>query len=84
MITYPNAEHRRENEAAKRRAQKALETLISEANRLHYDISQDRHRDADDAQIITDATRQVTANLAILGALHDVREWAAADAKEGQ
>lgn len=81
-IAYPNAEHQREDQAARRRAKAALELLISEANRLHFAISQGGRVDGDDAQQLADGTRKATANFGVIGALADVREWHAADQAE--
>ena len=82
MTTYPNREHENADKTARRRALKALEDIRGEAERLHFDISYDRDRDGDDTQKLSDLARRVTQNLAVLGALREVREWHAADQKD--
>lgn len=84
MTSYPNAEHRKAEGAAKRRALKALEDIRGEANDLHYKVYENQRVDADEAQTIAGKVRDLIGYLAELGTLHDVLEWHAADQKEGQ
>lgn len=79
MTSYPNREHEAADKAAMRRSLAALSSIISEANDLHYRLSQDQRVDADDAQTINSKVRDLTGYLAELGTLRDVREWHAAD-----
>jgi hypothetical protein len=80
---YPNAEHKRADEAARRRALKAVTDIEAEAfglrKRLERGIIQDVRVDADDTQALYDNLRKLTGHLAELGTLYDVREWHAAD-----
>lgn len=79
MSTYPNREHQKADEAAKRRALKALDDIEAEAKLLRRVISDNRRVDGDDSRAIAGIVRDLTVHLSILGALYEVREWDAAD-----
>jgi hypothetical protein len=79
MTTYPNREHQAADQAAMRRALKALTDIKGEAEDLHLRLSRDQRVDADDAQTITGKVRDLIGYLAELATLRDVREWHAAD-----
>ena len=83
MTDYPNREHEIADKAAKRRAIRALDEIVNEAGILRRKLDNAAWVDGDDTQILTDRTRELTKNLAILGALDEVRDWHAADVAAG-
>jgi hypothetical protein len=74
MTTYPDHEHENADKAAERRALKALKDIDYEVATLRRKI-ENGTADGDDTGILADRVREVTAQLAILGAFRDVREW---------
>jgi hypothetical protein len=83
-VVYPNKEHEKADQAARRRALTALADIVQEADYLRRKLEREDHPhvDADNAQVISGKLRDLVSNLAILGALADVREWDAADKQE--
>lgn len=77
MTDWPNREHRNEDEAARRRALKALADIEYEIGILRRRIDNGTVH-GDDTGILTEKTRAVTQHVAVLGALREVREWDAA------
>lgn len=82
MTDYPNAEHENDDQRARRRALGGLADLAGEAALLRRSLKDGRDLDGDDTQVLTDLLRKLTRDLSILGALREVREWHAADARE--
>ena len=83
MTDYPNREHENADKAARRRALNALNDIEGEVAYLRLRIAGDL-ADGDDTSTVAQRTTDVTRQLAILGALREVREWHAADAREAQ
>lgn len=83
-MIYPNHEHEKEDKAARRRAEAALDALITSANLIKGALLRDNAGqdyssvDADNANVLYEYLAKVTKNLAIVGALAEVREWEAA------
>ncbi len=82
MTEYPNREHENTEKAARRRATDALGIMIIDAQDLARKLTGWKDVDAQDAQRFHELSGKVTANLAILETLRDVREWHAADLVE--
>jgi hypothetical protein len=84
---YPNREHQNQDRAARRRAAQALDEIEAEAGILRRKLAgADNPRstvDGDDTQLIAGKVRDLTAQLAIIGVLRDVRAWHALDHAEG-
>jgi|GEM_PF-2976442 len=79
---YPNREHQNADQAARRRALKALDDMYSEVEILRQRIQRGRV-DGDDTQRIASLARDITQHVSVLGALGEVREWHAADVAAG-
>lgn len=83
---YPNREHQKADETARRRAMAELDAIMAVAHDLRrkvWDgITTDRRVDADDAQVIQGHMAKLPGLLAELGTLYDIREWHAADQAE--
>ncbi len=84
MTHYPNREHKKADDAARRRALKALDDLGDEIRlmRAVLERGSDYRVDGDMTQTMAGKVRDLTDYLATLAALYDVREWAAADQAE--
>lgn len=84
MTSYPNREHKNENESALLRAIGNLNAIAEEVRTLKLKLEGDYGRSvfADDAQVITTKARELTRDLTMLEVLRNVREWHAADALE--
>lgn len=76
---YPNREHQRADERARRRAKTALESIETTAGYLIAKLENGYRLDADDTEGLSDLLRKLTGHLAEIGTLYDVREWHAAD-----
>ena len=83
MTAYPNREHENADKAARRRAVKALEGIAEETAILSRKLANGIRVDGDDSQTINGLVSALTVQLSVLGALHEVREWDAADRAEG-
>ena len=85
---YPNREHANADRAARRRAHKALDEIEAEAanlrRRLKLADNPLSSLDGDDAQLLAGQLRALTAELAIIGILRDVREWHQADRADAE
>jgi hypothetical protein len=75
---YPNREHRKADEAARRRALARLDLIETEVRMLRRRIGQGQAGGEDTATLMTHV-RDLTEYLAILGVLNEVRDWHAAD-----
>lgn len=81
MPDYPNREHKNADEAARRRALTSLRALIEDAETLIRRIESGGYEPhGEDGTRFTSQAVKLTANLAYLEQLRDVREWHAADA----
>lgn len=80
---YPNREHQNADRAAHRRAHAALNGIEAEVRALRQRLEAADNPlsilDGDDTQLIVSRVRDLTAELAIIGMLRDVREWDKAD-----
>lgn len=76
---YPNREHKKADDAARRRAMAAADGLMADALAIRKEVERGIRVDADDAQGLADNFRKLVGHLAEIGTLHDVREWDAAD-----
>lgn len=83
MTTYPNREHENADKAARRRAIQAASDLFDYATQLHRQLVGGQ---VPSPQMIPlqELTANITANLAVLETLRDVREWHAADQADVQ
>jgi len=85
-VSYPNREHQKADERARRRALEALSHIEGDAfdlrKKLERSFLSPVHVDADDVQGLSDNLRKLTGCLAELGILYDAREWDAADKAE--
>lgn len=77
-IAYPNREHRNADEAASRRALKALDGIDAEVAILRRRVESGT-ADGDDTATLATLAHEVTKHLTALGWLREVREWHAAD-----
>lgn len=77
--SYPSREHANADKAARRRALKALDDIIEDAQTLKRRIEHGYEPHGEDAQRIADKAVAVAVNFAFLEQLRDVREWHAAD-----
>jgi hypothetical protein len=84
MPEYPNKEHETADRRARRRAVDALGIMITDAQRLARHLNGGNDVMTEDGQRFAELSAKVTANLAALETLHDVREWHAADVAEGR
>lgn len=85
MTTFPNREHEKADNAARRRAGKALDEIESEIGILRHKLARTGRADTtdgDDSQLIASKVRDLIQHLTALGVLRDVREWHAADMAE--
>lgn len=81
MTDYPNREHKNADDAARRRALKALDDIEAEVTFLRRRVNGGT-ADADHTSTLAARTADVVRQLAVLEALRDVREWHAADSRE--
>jgi hypothetical protein len=85
---YPNREHANADRAARRRASKALDAIGAEVETLRRRLASADNPlsslDEDDTQLITGEVRNLTGELAIIGALRSVREWHKADRADAE
>jgi len=79
VTAYPNKEHERADEGARRRAMDALTELAGEAALLRRRLADGRNPDYTDAESLERLVRKLTRDLSVLGTLREVREWDAAD-----
>jgi hypothetical protein len=80
---YPNREHQNADRAARRRAGAALSGIEAEVATLRRLLANpEASPDEDDTQLIASHVRDLTGHLGRMGALHEAREWAAADRAE--
>lgn len=81
MTDFPNREHQRADEAARRRALNALNLIKHKADELQrrLQMGPEYRLDADDAQGLGDNVQRLSGFLGELGTLYDVRQWHAAD-----
>jgi hypothetical protein len=84
MPEYPNREHETADRRARRRALDALTVMIESAQHLARDLNGWKDVELERAQVFPELAAKVTANLAMLETLRDVREWHAADVAEGR
>lgn len=84
MTTFPNREHMKADQAARRRALKALDSISDEIQLMRVILGRgpDTRMDAQNADVMQSKLHDLTGYLAELGTLHDVREWHAADQAE--
>lgn len=80
--SYPNREHENADKAARRRAIKALDDIIDDAQTLQRRIARGYEPHGTDAQRRADKAVASAVNFAFLEQLRDVREWHAADLAE--
>jgi hypothetical protein len=79
VTDYPNREHRREDETARRQAMAGLQDIIDDARTLERRLANGTYTDVSDAQTLVAKAAEVTRRLAVLDTLRLVREWHAAD-----
>jgi hypothetical protein len=79
VTEYPNREHRREDETARRQAMIGLQDIIDNAKTLERRLANGTYTDVSDAQALVAGAVEVTRRLAVLDTLRHVREWHAAD-----
>jgi hypothetical protein len=79
VTEYPNREHRREDETARRQAMIGLQDIIDNAKTLERRLANGTYTDVSDAQALVAGAAEVTRRLAVLDTLRHVREWHAAD-----
>jgi hypothetical protein len=79
VTEYPNREHRREDETARRQAMIGLQGIIDNAKTLERRLANGTYTDVSDAQALVAGAAEVTRRLAVLDTLRHVREWHAAD-----
>jgi hypothetical protein len=84
VTEYPNKEHENAERRARRRALDALVLMIENAQHLARDLNGWKDVDMERGQSFPELSAKVTANLAMLETLRDVREWHAADVAEGR
>lgn len=84
-IVYPNKEHKKADETARRRALTAIGDLSDNLAMLRQRLESgpEFRIDADSAQGLAEYVRKLAGHLAELGTLYDVREWHKADLAEG-
>jgi hypothetical protein len=84
MTDFPNREHEKADNAARRRATTAIDNIVEEVLQLRKTLERGpEHRlDGDDAQALMYNCGQLVGHLGEVGALYDVREWYAADQME--
>lgn len=82
MTDYPNREHQREDETARRQAMIGLQGIIDDAKTLERRLANGTYTDVSDAQTLVAKAVEVTRRLAVLDTLGHVREWHAADKAE--
>lgn len=82
-IEYPNREHANADKAARRRALKALDDIIEDAQALKRRIENGYEPHGTDAERLADKAIAASVNFAFLEQLRDVRAWHAADSAEG-
>jgi hypothetical protein len=82
MTEYPNREHRKEDETARRQAMASLQDIIDNAKTLERRLANGTYTDVSDAQTLVAKSAEVTRRLAVLDTLRLVREWHAADQAE--
>ena len=79
MTEYPNREHRREDETARRQAMIGLQDIIDNAKTLERRLANGTYTDVSDAQALVAGAVEVTRRLTVLDTLRHVREWQEAD-----
>jgi hypothetical protein len=79
VTEYPNREHRREDETARRQAMIGLQDIIDNAKTLERRLANGTYTDVSDAQALVAGAVEVTRRLTVLDTLRHVREWHEAD-----
>lgn len=84
MTNFPNREHMKADQAARRRALKALDSVADEIKLMRNFLERgpDARVDAQNADVMQSKVHDLTGYLAELATLFDVREWDAADRAE--